>query len=429
MKIGLVSLGCSKNLIDSQNALSFLKASGHTFVSDPAKAEAIIVNTCGFIESAKQESIDTILEMADYKMGHCRYLIVMGCLVQRYKEELIKELPEVNRFISIDEYRNMESIFNEIFHSETICQREVVLATAPYTAYLRIADGCSNRCAFCAIPLIRKDYVSVEFDQLLDQARELEKLGVRELNLIAQDTTRYGTDLYGRLRLHELLKELDKMDFHWIRVLYMYPDEIYDELLDTWSELKKVIPYFDIPTQHGSDRLLKLMNRRGSKQQISERVEKIRERFPLAILRTTVIVGFPTETDEDFAELMDLTRQLRWDRLGAFTYSREEDTKAYDMQPQIAPEVAQKRLDELMQLQSEISRQNNERYLNQEIEVLNEGRKSFNSPYYKGRGWMHAPDDIDGHVYFRADREVEAGEFVKVRITRVEEYDLYGELV
>ncbi|MCR5067337.1 MAG: 30S ribosomal protein S12 methylthiotransferase RimO [Erysipelotrichaceae bacterium] len=426
MKIGLVSLGCSKNLIDTQNALSFLKASGHVFVSDPKKADVIIVNTCGFIESAKQESINTILEMADYKQHRCKKLIAMGCLVQRYRRELEEELPEVDRFISIDEYRDMEKILNETLASETICQREIVLATEPYTSYLRIADGCSNHCTFCAIPLIRGRYTSVPFEEVLENARQLQAIGVKELNIIAQDSTMYGKDLYGRLRLHELLIELNKMDFHWIRVLYMYPDEIYDGLLDSMASLKKVIPYFDIPSQHGSDRILKLMNRRGRKQDIQKTVRDIREKFADPILRTTVIVGFPSETDEDFRQLMDLTEEIRWDRLGAFAYSREEGTGACRLPDQVDEKTAQKRLDELMQRQSQISLENNQRYEERTIEVLVERKKSFNSPYYQGRGWMHAPDDIDGHVFFRSDQALEPGQFVEVEIERAEMYDLFG---
>ncbi|MBO4537604.1 MAG: 30S ribosomal protein S12 methylthiotransferase RimO [Erysipelotrichaceae bacterium] len=427
MKIGLVSLGCSKNLIDTQNALSFLKAAGHCFVSDPRKADAIIVNTCGFIESAKQESINTILEMADYKAGRCRCLIAMGCLVQRYRKELEAELPEVDRFISIDEYRDMEKILNETLRSETVCQKEIVLATEPYTSYLRIADGCSNHCTFCAIPLIRGRYQSVPFEQVLENARQLEAIGVRELNIIAQDSTMYGKDLYGRLRLHELLMELNRMDFHWIRVLYMYPDEIYDGLLDTMASLEKVIPYFDIPSQHGCDRILKLMNRRGRKRDILKTVSDIREKFADPILRTTVIVGFPQEKEEDFQELMDLTEAIRWDRLGAFAYSREEGTGAYRLPDQVDGEVAQRRLDRLMSRQAEISLENNQRYVGKTIEVLTERKKSMNSPYWQGRGWMHAPDDIDGHVFFTSNRYLQPGEFVRVRITAAEKYDLYGE--
>ncbi len=428
MKIGIVSLGCSKNLIDTQNALSFLKASGHSFVSDPRQADAIIVNTCGFIESAKQESINTILEMADYKAGRCKCLIAMGCLVQRYRKELEEELPEVDRFISIDEYRNMEQILNETLHSETICQREVLLATEPYTGYLRIADGCSNHCTFCAIPLIRGRYVSVPFEEVLENARALETIGVKELNIIAQDSTMYGRDLYGRLRLHELLVELNKMDFHWIRVLYMYPDEIYDGLLDTMASLDKVIPYFDIPSQHGSDRILKRMNRRGKRQQILSTAHDIREKFTDPILRTTVIVGFPGETEEDYQQLLSLTEEIRWDRLGAFAYSREEGTGAWRLPDQVDAEIAQQRLDKLMKRQAEISFENNQRYLGKTIEVLVERKKSVNSPYYQGRGWMHAPDDIDGHVFFTSDRQLQAGEFVKVEITQAEMYDLFGQL-
>ncbi len=414
--------------MDTQNAMSFLEAGGHEFVADPAKADCIIVNTCGFINDAKEESINTILEMAEYKQKNCKYLIVIGCLVQRYLEELKEELPEVDLFIPIQEYKNMETIFNQFFHTTNVKQPETILATPGYWAYLRIADGCSNRCAYCAIPLIRKDYVSVPFEEVIAEAKVLESYGVKELNLIAQDTTRYGKDLYNRFRLHELLIELNKMNFKWIRILYMYPDEIYDGLLETMASLDKVIPYFDIPTQHGSDRMLLAMNRRGLQKDIIEVVDKIREIFPQPILRTTTICGFPTETDEDHQILLDFTKRIRWDRLGAFTYSLEEDTPAYDMEPKVSEEVANQRLDELMTLQSQISYENNQRYLGQSIEVLVENYDALHK-MYQGRGRMHAPDDIDGHVKFTSEQPVEIGEMVQVKIDDVAVYDLFGKAV
>lgn len=427
MKVGIVSLGCCKNLIDTQNALSFLKASGHIFVDNPAEADAIIVNTCGFINDAKQESINTILQMAEYKKSGLKYLIVMGCLVQRYKEELKKEIPEVDCFIAIDEYKNLPEIFNKILHSNTKYKCETVIATYPHTAYLRIADGCSNRCSYCAIPLIRKDYRSVPFEDIIKQAKELEKLDVKELNLIAQDTTRYGIDLYGKLRLADLLEELNKMNFTWIRILYMYPDEITDDLLERMSKLDKVIPYFDIPVQHANNRLLKLMNRRGTKEHILSVISKIREKFNEPILRTTIIVGFPTETDEDFQELLQFVNEVKWDRLGAFTYSSEEDTPAYTMEPKVEETVAQKRLSELMKLQEKISKDNNQRFVGRKLTVLVESKDSIRDNQYEGRAAQHAPDDIDGHVRFSCKRQLNAGEFIEVTITSADSYDLYGQ--
>ncbi len=429
MKVGIVSLGCSKNLVDTQNALSFLKASGHTFVDDPSLAEAIIVNTCGFINDAKQESINTILQMAEFKNSGLKYLIVMGCLVQRYKEDLIKELPEVDRFIAIDEYKHLPEIFNEVLHSQTKNDPETIIATYPHTAYLKIADGCSNRCAYCAIPLIRKDYKSIPMEDLLKQAKELEKLGVKELNIIAQDTTRYGIDLYGKLRLADLLEELNKLDFTWIRILYMYPDEITDDLLDKMSKLDKVVPYFDIPVQHASDRLLKLMNRRGNKEHILSVIKKIREKFAEPILRTTIIVGFPTETEEDQKELLEFVKDVKWDRLGAFTYSLEEDTPSYDMEPKVDEQTAQNRLAELMKLQEEIAKENNQRFVGQTLKVVVETQDSVRTDRYEGRAAQHAPDDIDGHVRFTSDRELNLGEFVDVQITSANSYDLMGKMI
>ena len=429
MKVGIVSLGCSKNLVDTQNALSFLKASGHTFVDDPSLAEAIIVNTCGFINDAKQESINTILQMAQFKDSGLKYLIVMGCLVQRYKEDLIKELPEVDRFISIDEYKNLAEIFNEVLHSQTKNDPETIIATYPHTAYLKIADGCSNRCAYCAIPLIRKDYKSLPMEDLLKQAKELESLGVKELNVIAQDTTRYGIDLYGRLRLSDLLEELNKLDFTWIRILYMYPDEITDELLDKMSKLDKVVPYFDIPVQHSSDRLLKLMNRRGNKEHILSVIRKIREKFADPILRTTIIVGFPTETDDDQKDLLEFVKEVKWDRLGAFTYSLEEDTPSYNMEPKVSEQTAQERLSELMKLQEKIAKENNQRFIGQRLKVVVETQDSVRLDHYEGRAAQHAPDDIDGHVRFTSDKELYLGDFVEVLITSVDSYDLFGQTI
>lgn len=429
MKIGIVSLGCCKNLVDTQKAMSFLKASGHTFVDNPKKAEVIVINTCGFINDAKQESIDTILQMADYKEDNLKYLIVMGCLVQRYKEQLEKELPEVDLFISIDEYDNLENIFNNFLNSQTKKENKVVLATNDYSAYLKIADGCSNKCAYCAIPLIRKEYRSVEFEEIIRQAKELEAIGIKELNLIAQDTTRYGIDLYGKYRLKDLLYELNKLNFHWIRILYMYPDEINDELLQAMASCDKVVPYFDIPVQHGSDRILKLMNRRGSSNHIKDIVKKIRDKFKNPVLRTTIIVGFPSETQKDFAELLEFVEEIKWDKLGAFAYSLEEDTASYYMEPKVDEKIANQRLKTLMLKQEKIAQANNEKFIGQSLEVLVEGRDSLDRDLYQGRSYLNAPDGIDGHVRFRSSRDIEIGEIVNVTIESVNIHDLFGKEV
>lgn len=425
MKVGIVSLGCSKNLIDSQTAMKYLVRQGHEFTSDPKEADAIIINTCAFINDAKQESIDTILQMADYKLGKCRKLIVMGCLAQRYKQELEEEIPEVDRFISIDEYRDLEQILTNELKTVKKQPCDIILATSPWSAYLRIADGCNNRCAFCAIPLIRGKYVSEPMENILEEARRLETIGVKEINVIAQDTTKYGLDLYHRLMLGELLTELNKMNFHWIRVLYMYPDQLNDKLIDTIASLDKVIPYFDIPVQHGSDRLLKKMRRMGDSQRIRSIVRTIREKFEDATLRTTVIVGFPTETKEDFKELYDFVSETKWDHLGAFKYSLEENTAAYDMHPRIADRISESRHHKIMTLQQKISQSNAERYLNTVQEVLVEEKDALRNIYI-GRSRHHAPDDIDGHIRFTSDREIELGSFVNVIIDEVNAYDWKG---
>ena len=428
MKVGIVSLGCSKNLIDSQTAMKYLVRSGHEFTNNPKEAEAIIVNTCAFINDAKQESIDAILQMADYKEDKCKKLIVMGCLAQRYKQELEEEIPEVDRFISIDEYKNLEEILSNELKPVKKQPCDIILATRPWSAYLRIADGCNNRCAFCAIPLIRGKYISESMENILEEARRLEAIGVKEVNIIAQDTTKYGLDRYGKLMLGELLTELNKMNFHWIRVLYMYPDQLNDQLIDTMASLDKVVPYFDIPVQHGSDRLLKKMRRMGDTKRIRSLINKIRDRFPEATLRTTVIVGFPTETREDFNQLYDFVSEVKWDHLGAFKYSLEENTAAYDMHPRIADRISESRHRKIMSLQQKISQHNAERYLNSVQEVLVEEKDAFRNIYI-GRSKHHAPDDIDGHIRFTSEKELEPGTFVNVLIEEVNAYDWKGKAI
>lgn len=428
MKIGLVSLGCSKNLIDTQTAMKFLSKQGHVFTANVRDADVIIVNTCAFINDAKQESIDTILEMADYKSGRCQKLLVMGCLAQRYCKDLQAAMPEVDRFITIDEYPHLEEILKSEIEPAGDSEEKTVLATKPWTAYLRISDGCNNRCAFCAIPYIRGPYRSVPFEELINQARELESLGVKEINLIAQDTSRYGFDLYHENRLLDLLKELNRMNFHWIRVLYLYPDLITKEFLVEMKKLDKVLPYFDMPVQHGSDRLLKAMRRITDSNRITELTGQIREVFEDPTLRTTVIVGFPSETRYDFRDLIKMVSEVRWDHLGAFKYSREENTEAYSMKPQVAKKTMQNRLDKIMTLQQDIDKEAKQKYLGKSMEVLIEGKDAIKNLYI-GRNRIQAPDNIDGMTIFTSDRQLEPGEFVNVRITRIQGYDMYGETV
>lgn len=432
MKFGFISLGCSKNLVDSERFMGFLVENDHQLVNDPKQAEVIIINTCGFINSAKQESIDTILEMAEYKKLNCQSLIVVGCLVQRYIDDLKESLPEVDHFITIDDYDRLPEIFSEIFDQEFhhYGKDKRVLSTKPWMAYLKIAEGCSNRCAYCAIPLIRGDYRSKAMTDIIKEAQILADNGVKELVLIAQDTTRFGYDLDGKLHLLELLQKLSKIDgFHWIRVLYMYPDEITEKLILGMKELPKVLPYFDIPVQHGSDKMLKAMNRRGSKASILETVKLIRKTFEMSALRTTVIVGFPGEDENDFNELLQMVKTVGWDRLGAFDYSHEEDTAAYELLDDVDEQTKNWRLKTLMQVQQEIVYENNQRLIDKTLEVLIESYDALKKQY-RGRSLFSAPDGVDGIVYVRSENKVlEFGGFYQVKITGANAYDLIGHII
>ena len=429
MNLGLISLGCAKNLVDSEHILGMFIDSDIKIESDPKKCDVIIINTCGFIESAKKEAIDTILEMAEYKAHRLKKLIVCGCLSQRYKDELIKEIPEVDAFIKIDDYDRLDKIFKELLKEEKIKRfkdtRELV--TPKYFAYLKISDGCDNRCAYCAIPLIRGNCKSYRIEDLYQEALELYKKGVRELCVIAQDTTYYGHDLYGEFKLAELLKELDKIPFEWIRVLYMYPDEITDELLYTMKQAKHVIPYFDIPIQHGNDEMLRLMNRRGSVKLIKERIAMIRELFEEPIIRTTLITGFPHETEKTFTDTLDLVKEIGFDSLGAFTYSKEEGTKAYDMTEEVEPELALRRYETLMQLQSQIVGELNEKKVGKILKVLVEKKEELFDRYI-GRSIYSAPDDVDGKVYIKTKEALEIGSFYDCIVENTDTYDLYAKL-
>jgi ribosomal protein S12 methylthiotransferase len=428
MKIGFVSLGCSKNLVDSERVMGLLKANGHTITNAPAEAEAIFINTCGFIDPAKKEGIDTILEMADYKQGNCKKLIVLGCLAQRYKTELEADLPEVDRFIGVADYPHLSEILTEELGVDikgSYGKMERLLTTKPYTAYLKISEGCSNRCTYCAIPLIRGNMVSYPMEDILDEAHKLARQGVKELVLIAQDTTRYGEDM-GEARLPELLYKLNEIrGFKWIRILYMYPNAVSDELLEAMRSNDKVIPYFDIPVQHADDAVLAKMNRKGNADGLREVIARIRSVFPDAILRTTMMVGFPSETEEQFQTLLDFTSEIGFDRLGAFTYSPEEDTAAYDMVDQVEEPIKQDRIRRLMELQETIAQRKGEQWIGRIIDVLNESR-DVNAYEYHGRSIHSAPDNIDGEVRFTSSRLIRSGEFVKVRIDYALGHDLIG---
>ena len=427
MKIGFVSLGCCKNLVDSEQIMGMIKKNHHEIVSDPRQAQAIIINTCGFITSAKEESIQTIFEMAQYKEKNLEKLIVCGCLAQRYQKELEEEIPEIDAIIPIKDYDEFASVLEKALGCTfTESKFERVLSTQPWRAYLKISDGCSNHCTYCAIPLIRGEQVSTPIEDLVEEAKQLASYGVKELTLIAQDTTKYGLDLYGEFKLGDLIREIDKIDgIHWIRILYMYPDEIVEDVLLAMIESKKVVPYFDIPMQHANNRLLKAMNRRGTKEHAYEIIEHIQTLFDHPVLRTTMIVGFPSETDEDFDELMEFVQNVKWDRMGAFTYSKEEDTRAFDMKPEVDVQIAQNRLETLMKLQNQISYEKNQEKIGQVFEVLVEEKEGLKETY-RGRSIADAPDEVDGQVIFTSTVPIELGTFVKVKIQKANAYDLYG---
>ena len=428
MRIGFISLGCSKNLVDSEKMMGMLTHGKHVLVNNPKNAQVIIINTCGFIASAKEEAINTILEMAEYKQQKLEKLIVVGCLAQRYKEDIEKEIPEVDAVISINEYPHLHEILE--YHLgkplQSYNKSERLLSSKPYTAYLKIAEGCNNRCTFCAIPLIRGGNNSYPMEELIEKAQHLVAQGVKELVVIAQDTTKYGLDIYGKLSLLKLLQRLDTIEgLHWIRILYMYPDEITPELIEGMKKLKKVLPYFDIPMQHANNRILGLMNRRGKKEDILKTIKHIRETFEYPTLRTTFIVGFPSEKEEDFEELYDFVEEVRWDRMGSFVYSPEEDTIAYNMKEQVDEGIMEERLNKLMARQKDIALENNRQFIGKEIEVLVESQEGL-SGKYRGRSKMNAPDEVDGMVVFTSDVAIPYGSFVKVKVCEALPYDLIG---
>ena len=435
MKVGFVSLGCSKNLIDTEMAIGLFKRNNFEIVNDVEKAEIIIVNTCGFIESAKQEAINTILEMAEYKeKGTCKYLIVMGCLVQRYRKELQKALPEVDLFIEINDYANYWDKILELLDEKekpnkinNLCYMDRVISTGNKTAYLKIAEGCSNRCTYCAIPYIRGPYVSRPMEEVLEEAKKLAKDGIKELIVIAQDTTRYGEDLYGTSKLSDLLNELCKIDgFEWIRFLYAYPESITDELIQTVKNNPKICNYFDIPIQHISDSVLKRMNRRTTGKQIEELINKIKKQIPDVILRTSLIVGFPGETEEDFNKLYEFVKKGYFDKLGVFTYSKEDGTPAARLKEQIHPATKKKRYNLIMSVAKDISAEKLKSYIGKEYKVLVEDT-TFDHKFCVGRSYMDIPD-TDGMVIIKDCDAKLVGEFVNCKVTAVNNYDLIAKI-
>ena len=433
MNVGFISLGCSKNLVVTEEVIGMFKGNGFNIVNDEKKADIIVINTCGFIESAKQEAIDTILEMAEYKKQKCKYLIVIGCLVERYKEDLERLIPEVDLFISIKEYPKIwEKIQKVIGEGESnICKLDFsnrVITTGENYAYLKIAEGCSNNCTYCAIPYIQGKYISRREEEIIEEAKELAKKGIKELIVIAQDTTKYGIDIYGEPRLAHLLEELCKIDgFKWIRFLYAYPETITDELIEVVKNNEKICNYFDMPIQHISKKVLKRMNRKSDKESIEKVIKKIREEIPDVILRTTLIVGFPGETEEDFNELYEFVKKERFDKLGTFMYSKEDGTPAARLKEQIHYMTKKSRHKKIMSLQKKISKENLQEKLGKTYEAIVEST-SFDNKYYIGRTYMDVPEE-DGVVFIKKDEEIELGTFVNCKITGIRDYDLIAEKV
>lgn len=432
MNIGFISLGCAKNLVDSEMILGILQQAGCSIVSDPEEADAIFINTCGFIESAKQETLDTINEMKLYN----KKLIVTGCYAKRYREKLEKEMPFIDKVISLQDYPKIHLILNDIFSENHIKFSPLkyenrLLTTSPFSPYVKIGDGCNNHCTYCAIPLIRGAFHSYPLEDIVNECRILAENGAKEINLISQDTTRYGSDLNDSKTslLHLLIREVSKIEsIDLVRVLYLYPDEITDDFIQEVKINDKVAKYFDIPIQHISDPVLKRMNRRGDHQLITDLISKIRNEIPEAVVRSTYIVGFPGETEEDFNLLYDFTEKVAFDRLGVFAYSKEEDTPAFKMKDQVPEEVKQERLDKIMRLQKKLYRQINRKQVNKTHRTLIENYDPETNFYY-GRSYAFAPDDIDGMIVFQSEKPLELGEMVDVKIKTFFGNDLIGDAI
>ena len=439
MKVLFISLGCDKNLADSEEMLGLLTGKGHEIVDSEEEAEVIVINTCCFIHDAKEESVENILEMAEYKKaGTCKVLIVTGCMAQRYKEEIIQEIPEVDAVLGTTSYMDILKAIDEACEGKHFQEfRDInelpedsgrrVLTTGGHYGYLKIAEGCDKHCTYCIIPSLRGRFRSVPQERLIAQAEYMAEQGVKELILVAQETTMYGTDLYGKKTLHLLMKELCKIKgIRWIRVLYCYPEEIYDELIQVMKEEKKICHYLDRPIQHASDRILKRMGRRTTRAQLTATIEKLRKEIPDIVLRTTLITGFPGETEADHQEVMEFVDEMEFDRLGAFTYSPEEGTPAETMEGQIPEEVKEERRDEIMELQQEISLEKGNDRIGQELLVMIEGKVSGESAYI-ARTYGDAPK-VDGYIFVQTGELLMTGDFAKVRVTGALEYDLIGEL-
>lgn len=440
LTIFFVSLGCDKNLVDSEVMLGILREHGFDLIDDEMEADVIVVNTCSFIHDAKEESIQTILEMAEMKHScRCRALIVTGCMAERYKEEILSEIEEVDAVIGTASYQHIAEVVDEVLAGQRVQQfddlqamPEVdvqrIMTTGGYSSYLKIAEGCDKHCTYCIIPKLRGAYRSHSVEYLVRQAQMLADQGVKELNLVAQETTVYGTDLYGRKMLPELLKKLCRIEgIQWIRILYCYPEEITEELIQVIKEEPKICHYLDLPIQHGSDRILKRMGRRTSKAELKSIIGHLREEIPDITLRTTLIAGFPGETEDEHRELADFVREMRFDRLGVFTYSAEEGTAAADMLDQIEESVKEERRDALMMIQQEIAFEKSEEMIGRVVDVLVEGRIPEDDIYI-GRTYRDAPD-VDGYVFINAEEEMMSGDIVKVQITDAQDYDLVGDVI
>ena len=437
VKVGMVSLGCSKNQVDGEIMLSLIQRDGYELCADPALCDVVIINTCGFIEDAKRESIENILEFCERKRaGQVRAVVVTGCLAERYQQEIVSEIPEADVILGIGRNTDIVAAIDHALHGERVVEfsdkndlvmdAERVLTNSPYYAYIKLADGCDNRCTYCAIPNIRGRFRSRKMENILEEVRRFAAQGVTEMNLVAQDTTRYGEDIYGRLMLPELIREVCKVDgVHWVRILYCYPQRITEELLDVMASEPKVVKYMDVPVQHASGRILKKMNRRDDYTYLKNLMQHIREKVPGVVLRTTFITGFPGETEEDFAELTRLVKEVRFERLGCFTYSREDDTPAYDMPDQIDEETKRRRADIVMTEQLAIAEEFARSLIGRELEVVVDGLDEESGIYY-GRSYMDAPD-IDTRVYFDSPYEHEVGEYVTVTVTDSRGYDLMAE--
>ncbi len=437
-RIGVISLGCPKNLVDSEIMLGLLKGAQYEIVNDKENADVLIVNTCGFIESAQQESINTILEMAKEKEKNCEVLIVTGCMAERYREKILELIPEVDAVLGTGNYKDIAEVINKAYNGEKTVlygkldetdylDEERVTSTQKHTTYLKIAEGCDNYCTYCIIPSLRGKYRSRKMESLIKEANILANNGTKELILVAQDTTRYGVDLYGEKKLPDLIREISKIDgIEWIRLLYCYPEEITDELIDEMANNKKVCKYIDIPIQHASNNILKTMGRRGTAEQTRDILNKLKQRIPEIAIRTSLIVGFPGETEQDFEELKEFVEQFEFDRLGVFTYSKEEGTPAYKMKNQIKKHIKLSRQKQLLALQNEVSTKKNLLRLGNTYKAIVEGIADDGIFYY-GRTQFEAPE-IDGIIYFTSPDPLDIGTYVDVKILNAEDYDLIGEV-